>query len=290
MVTREVGFHAAGPMIFLAVLGGASCDDDDAAPQPAASTSATSSATDMELLPLPSATPKPDGPNRWLDFPGKHALVELTGPRQWAAVPAGRRWDSLKIALLPYDGPEGDEHSFDGGKLFVPGAFVHAAGRPEKIIPGAPVRVSLDGTTVPGRVVRVDDDQATVSVEWVDDVKEEKVPLGALLLLGGGTFGDPIAYEDEGVSRHGELVSRGEVTSWIITWGGKPKQVPTQSIRHVDVGRIFAPGDRVMATFVGRFTTAAVVRVESNGVRYVVDRKEGGIETLSFTEVTAPPW
>lgn len=266
------------------------CEEHAPPAQTAPSASTTSSAA-VEFPPLPTAQPKPEGPRRWADFPGKPVEIELSGPRQWAAVPVSRQWDSLKIALLPYDGRKGDEHAFEGETLFVPGAFVHAATKPEKLAAGTPVRVSLHGTAAPGRVVSVDGDEATVDVEWVDEVESKKIPVAELLVLGdGAVFGDPIAYEDEGVTRHGELVHRSEPTSWVIAWGGQPKQVPTARIKPMDVTRIYAEGDQVMATFVGRFTPAKVTRVESNGVRYEVDRKEGGVETLSFTEITAPPW
>jgi hypothetical protein len=143
-------------------------------------------------------------------------------------------------------------------------------------------------TSVYGRVKKVDGDKVTVSFSWTTKIREREIDAKDIRKLDGSlTFGTPIGYKDGKKWRAAKLIHMGKKQSWVAAFAGKPKQVPTDSIKAVDVKK-YKKGDKVWASFAGTFKPATVTGVMEEGVKYQVKFDKWGDTEVSLAEITAP--
>lgn len=223
------------------------------------------------------------------DDPGK--AVALTGEKAWTLGP-GDSWD---IGLYDYKRADGTKNVFlefgGEGEFAVPGAFTYPAKPAQGLKKGDPVLVPVVTTTECGRVVSVSGDKVKVSYVWVDQKEEKELDLDEVLPLDGKLgYGAPVAYKEQPDDESwtaGRLVYKDDKTAWLL---GNTK-VPANSLKPLDVKRIYKVGDDVLAlpyNSLGFLSRAKITKVLHDGLEYEFEEEGFPAKVASYCSVTAP--
>ncbi len=242
-------------------------------------------------------------PAHWTDFAGpKVKATALSSKKAWAVVPVGLqgKFDIVKIALEEYGKPAGEEqllYEFDKSEMYVPAGLVKPTAPAKGLAKGDALMVNVAAASGFGRVTKLEKgegdegERVTFKYAWGGSVSEETLPLDEVVELEDKVaFGHPVALKDGDDWVHAQCIYTDATTSWIIAFGGAPRQVATKDLKALKLAKPLAKGAKVSA-YGGafKFAPAKIVEVLEGGAQYKV-KFDGGDkeETLPLERVSAP--
>lgn len=277
------------------------------APTAIASTAPTAAASATPSTPPAGGADGASGgkraPAHWTDFAGpKIKATALSSKKAWAVVPVGLqgKFDIVKIALEEYGKPAGEEQlliEFDKSEMYVPAGLVKPTATAKGLAKGDALMVNVAAASGFGRVTKLEKGEAdegervTFKYAWGGSVSEETLPLDEVVKLEDKVaFGHPVAVKDGDDWVHAQCIYTDATTSWIIAFGGSPRQVATKDLRPLKLAKPLAKGAKVSA-YGGafKFAPGKIVDVLEGGAQYKVKFEAGDKEeTLPLERVSAP--